>query len=178
VNTGSLDQSAVAAGTLLQVDGTVAPFGAAPPDFTARAITPGTETPQQLVVEWENGGSTSPFTHAGSDYLQVNLADPNIVNIHYIRTGPATLDLKSLTASPQITTTGAAQNDLQLAVGSATLTSGISVYNTASAFATALGSTFPPSGGTKKIYRLVAYGQYNAATNMFVAGRIFVALHE
>ncbi|HKD53873.1 MAG TPA: hypothetical protein VKB72_06595 [Steroidobacteraceae bacterium] len=178
VNTGALDQSAVAAGTLLQVDGTVAPFGAAPPDFTAHAITPGTETPQQLVVEWENGGSTAPFTHAGSDYLQVNLADPNIVSVHYIRTGPATLDLKSLTASPQITTTGAAQNNLQLAVGSATLSTGISVYNSASAFATALASTFPASGGTKKIYRLVAYGQYNAATNTFVAGRISVALHQ
>lgn len=178
VNTGSLDQSGVAAGTLLAVDGVVTPFGAAPPDFTARAITPGTDTTQQLVIEWENGGSTAPFSHAGSDYLQVNLADPNIGSIHYIRTGPASLDLKTLAASPQITTTGAAQNNLQLAVGSVTLTTGISVYNTASGFATALGSTFPASGGTKKIYRLVAYGQYNATTNTFVAGRIFVALHE
>jgi hypothetical protein len=174
VDTGSLDQTGVAAGTLLQVDGIVAPFGTAPPNFLARAITPGTDTPQQLVVEWVNGGSTTPFTHAGSDYLQVNLADPNLGSIHYIRTGPAALDLKTLAASPQITTTGAAQNDLQLAVGSATLTSDISVYNTASGFASALGGTFP----TNKIYRLVAYGQYNAATNTFVAGRIFVALHE
>jgi hypothetical protein len=178
VNTGSLDQSGVVAGTLLQVDGFVAPFGAAPPDFTAHAITPGTETSQQLVVEWENGGSLSPFTHAGSDYLEVNLADPNIAHIDYIRTGPAVLELKTLAASPHITTTGAAQNELQLAVGSVTLTTGISVYNTASAFATALGATFPTSGGTKKIYRLVAYGQYNAATNTFVTARINVALHE
>jgi len=179
VNTGALDESSVAAGTLLQVDGIVTPFGTAPPDFVAQAITPGTETPQQLVVEWVNGGSTSPFTHAGSDYLQVNLADANLGSIHYIRTGPAQLDLKTLTASPQITTTGAPQSDLQLAVGSATYTagsiSGISVYNSASGFATALGSTF---NGTPKIYRLVAYGQYNAATNTFVAGRIFVALHQ
>jgi hypothetical protein len=179
VNTGSLDQSAVAAGTLLQVDGIVAPFGAAPPDFTARAITPGTDTTQQLVIEWENGGSTAPFIHAGSDYLEVNLADPNIGNIRYIHTGPAALDLKTLAASPHITTIGAAaQNNLQLAVGSVTLTSGISVYNSATAFATALGSTFPASGGTNKIYRLVAYGQYKPTTNTFVTDRIFVALHE
>jgi hypothetical protein len=178
VNTGTLDQSAVAAGTLLQVAGNATPFGTAPPDFQARAITPGTSTTQQLVVEWLNGGSTAPFTHAGSDYLQVNLADANISTIHYIRTGPAALDLKTLPQSPQITTTGAPQSNLVLAVGSTTLTTGISVYNTASGFATALGKTFPAGGTTNKIYRLVAYGQYNAATNMFVATRIFVALHE
>src|SRR5205807_7779718 len=44
LNTGSLDESAVAAGTLLQVDGIVNAFGSAPPDFTARAITAGTAT--------------------------------------------------------------------------------------------------------------------------------------
>jgi hypothetical protein len=179
VNTGSLDQSAVAAGTLLQVDGLVTPFGAAPPDFTAHAITPGTETSQQLIVEWVSGGSTTPFTHIGSDYLEVNLADPLIVGVHQIHTGPATLDLKSLAASPHITTIGANQNNLQLAVGSATLTpTGISLFNNASGFATALNTTFPASGGTQKIYKLVAYGTYNATTNTFVTSQILVALHE
>src|SRR5438309_8616875 len=40
----SLDESAIAAGTLLQVDGIVNAFGSAPPDFTATAITAGTAT--------------------------------------------------------------------------------------------------------------------------------------
>src|SRR2546421_301400 len=44
LNTGSLDESAIAAGTLLQVDGIVNAFGSAPPDFTATAITAGTAT--------------------------------------------------------------------------------------------------------------------------------------
>ena len=35
VNTGALDESGVTAGTLLQLDGLVTPFGTAPPDFTA-----------------------------------------------------------------------------------------------------------------------------------------------
>src|SRR5205823_4740051 len=56
VNTGTLDESGVAASTLLAVDGLVSPFGAAPPDFHATAIALGTATEQRLVVEWVNGG--------------------------------------------------------------------------------------------------------------------------
>jgi hypothetical protein len=180
VNTGSLDESGVAAGTLLQLDGIVSPFGAAPPDFTATAIAPGSATPQQLVVEWVNGGATAPFTTATSAGLVVNLADANLGSVHYIRTGPVTtsatsVDLKTLPASPLITTTGANAGDLQLAVGSTTQSAGVSVFNSASAFASALTSAF---NGTNKIYRLVAVGQYDSGTNTFVASRIHVALHE
>jgi Domain of unknown function (DUF4382) len=175
VNTGTLDESSVAAGTLLQVDGLVTPFGAAPPDFTASAIALGSATEQHLVVEWVNGGATAPFSSASSTGLVVDLGNANLGTIHYIRTGPATLDLKSLPASPMITTTGADQSKLQLSIGSATLSTGISVFGSASAFASALSSAF---NGTNKIYRLVAVGQFNSAANTFVASRISVALHE
>ena len=175
VSTGTLDESSVAAGTLLQVDGLVTPFGAAPPDFTASAIALGSATEQRLVVEWVNGGATAPFSSASSTGLVVDLGNANLGTIHYIRTGPATLDLKSLPVSPMITTTGADQSNLQLSIGNSTLSSGISVFGSASAFASALSSTF---SGTNKIYRLVAVGQFNSAANTFVASRISVALHE
>jgi Domain of unknown function (DUF4382) len=175
VNTGTLDESSVAAGTLLQVDGLVSPFGAAPPDFTASAIALGSATEQRLVVEWINGGATAPFSAASSAGVMVDLGNANLGTIHYIRTGPATLDLKSLPASPLITTTGADQSNLQLSVGNSTLSSGVSVFSSATAFASALSSTF---NGTNKIYRLVAVGQFNSAANTFVASRISVALHE
>ncbi|MBV8876662.1 MAG: hypothetical protein JO158_03060, partial [Gammaproteobacteria bacterium] len=162
-------------GELLQMQGTVAPFGAAPPDFAARALTPGPSSLQTLVIDWINGGSTAPFTSISSTGLVVNLADPDLGTIHEIRTGPASLDLKSLPQSPLITTTGADQNNLQLAIGSTTLTTGISVFNTAAAFASAVEADFK---GTNKIFRLVAYGQYDSASNSFVADRIHVALHE
>jgi hypothetical protein len=175
VNTGSLDKSATAMSTLLQVDGIVNAFGSAPPDFTASAITAGTATEQQLVVEWINGGAPAPFLSDGSAGLVVDLNNPNLGTIHYIRTGPMTLDLKSPTvpASPLITTVGADQSKLQLAIGSGTLTTGVSVFNSISGFAAALASTF---NGSNKIYRLVAVGQYNIGTNTFVASRISVAL--
>ncbi len=162
-------------GELLQVQGTVARYGAAPPDFTGRALTPGPSSLQTLVVDWVNGGSTAPFTSVSSSGLVVNLADANLGTTHEIRTGPAALDLKSLPASPLITTSGAGQSNLQLAVGSTTLTKGISVFNSAAAFASGVASAF---NGTNKSFRLVAYGQYDSANNTFVAARIYVALHE
>ena len=165
-------------GQLLQVQGGVTPFGTAPPDFTARSMTPGPNTLQTLVVNWTNGGSANPFTSASDAGLVVNLADADLGATHEIRTGPAPLDLKTLPASPLITTTGADQSNLQLAIGSATLTSGISVFNSASGFASAVNSDF--AAGTNKISRLVAYGQCNNPTtcDTFVASRISVALHE
>ncbi len=182
VNTGLLDESAVAAGTLLQMDGMITPFGSAPPDFSATAITPGASTPQQLVIEWVNGGATAPFTSVSGAGLVVNLANANLGTVHYVRTGPvtvppATINLTGLPPSPPltITTVGAPQSDLQLAVGSTTLAAGVSVFNSAPAFATALTSAF---NGSNKIYRLVAVGQYDSGTNTFVASRIHVALHE
>ena len=175
VNTGSLDESALAPGTLLEAQGMVALFGSAPPAFNATTITSGTSTLQQLVIYWENGGATKPFSSVSADGLVVDLTNSDLGSTHVIRTGPASLDLKSLPGSPLITWVGANPSDLVLAIGSSTLTSGISVFNEADEFVSAIGATF---NGTNKIFCLVAYGQYNATTNTFVAARINVALEE
>lgn len=174
VNTGTIDESGTAAGTLLAVDGFVTPFGSAPPAFDATTITPGSATQQALVVEWVNGGATAPFTSMSATGIVVDLANADLGLVHSITTGPQTLDLKSLPASPLITTTGAT-GTLLLGVGSLSLSTGVTVYNSASTFATALSATF---NGTNKIFRLVAVGQYNSASNTFVASHIDVALQE
>jgi hypothetical protein len=172
VNTGVLNESS-AVSTLLQVDGIASPFGAAPPDLTASAITAGSATEQQLVIEWSTGVS-APFSSVTANGLTVNLAGTGLSSVHEIRTGPAALDLKSLAASPLITTVGAAnQSNLQLAIGAASLTTGVSVFNSLSAFIGAVQSSF----GSHTIFRLVAVGQYNSATNTFVASRISVSLY-
>jgi hypothetical protein len=177
VNTGSIDESGTAPGTLLQVDGLVSAFGTAPPDFTATAITPGTATPQVLVVTWGSTGATAPFT--STDYsagLTVNLKSANILT-HYIATGPAIADLASLPSSPQITYAPA---NLQLAVGLPTTGSAVgtetsvTMSNSAASFATAMTAAF---NGTNPIYSLVAVGQYDSATNTFNASQVNVNLY-
>jgi len=173
VSTGAIDESGTAAGTLLAVDGFVTPFGAAPPAFDATAVTKGSATAQVLVVEWPKG-STAPFTSNSANGLIVNLGSADLGTLHSIYTGPQALDLTSLPASPLITATGAS-GTLVLGVGSTTQTAGISIFNSASAYATAVGSAL---NGTNKAFRLTAIGQYNSASNTFVAPRINVALVE
>jgi LysM repeat protein len=178
VNTGAVNESGVTAGTLLQFNGLVTPFGTAPPDFTATTVTPGSATEQVLICEWTHGGSPTPFSSVSNAGLVVDLSNAALDDVRYIRTGPATLDLKTLPASPLITTVGAPASALQLAVGSFTATNGVSVYNNMADFISKVQATFPAGSTTNQIFRLTAYGQYNSTTNTFVATRIHVALQD
>jgi hypothetical protein len=109
--------------------------------------------------------------------LVVDLSNAALDDVRYIRTGPATLDLKTLPASPLITTVGAPASALQLAIGSFTATNGVSVYNNMADFISKVQASFP-AGTANRIFRLTAYGQYNSTTNTFVATRIHVALQD
>ena len=177
VNTGSTDLSTEPPQTLVQMYGLVSPFGSAPPDFNLNSVVFGAQTEQQLVVEWTNGGSAAPFSSISASGLVVNLSDPNLGSVHYIRTGPTTLDLTSpsIPSSPLITTTGANPSSITLAVGAINLSTGISVFNSYPPFETALNNTL---NGNNPVFRLVARGQYVAASNTFVASRIDVAIQE
>lgn len=168
--TGSINASGNPAGTLLQMSGIVRPFGSAPPDFEASAVTAGSATPQQLVVEWGSGGSTAPFKQLNSAGIVVNLTSTHIDAIHYIATGPQKLDLTTLPASPTIAF--ASGTPLILSVGNDTL---ISAFNSVSSFITAVNTQL---NGTNAIYRLVCVGQYDSATNTFTASRVTVAMEE
>lgn len=172
VNTGTLDETGTAAGTLLRIDGFPTAFGAAPPDFAASAVTPASsQSTADLVVEW-NGGTTSPFTSQDSTSLALNLANANFADVAI---GPQCVDSGTtscaaptpLTGTPAITISGANQ----FAIGNAT--NGISMFSTSSAFVGALGGAL---NGSNKVYRVVAIGSYDAATNTFTANRVDVAI--
>jgi hypothetical protein len=172
VNTGKLNESAVAAGTLMQVQGIVSPYDAAPPNFQASSVTTAASAEQMLVIDWTGEGSATPFTSITAAGLVVNLSDANIGAIHQIRIGPSELlDLKSLPKSPLITTVGANASELQLAIGNPLA---IYVFNGNDDFIDRVYSSF--HADADKIFRLTAYGQFNAATNTFVATRIHVVL--
>ena len=184
VNTGATDESGTAAGTLLRIDGLVTGFGAAPPDFTATAITPGTSTEQELVVMWTDTGSgtVKPFTSYSAAGLIVNLSNANLSATHYIRTGPSTVDLTTLPSSPLITTVNVPAASLQLAIGApvagatAGTSSTVTQTNSAANLATAITTAF--TGSTPSpIYSLVAVGQYDSATNTFNASKINLNLY-
>jgi hypothetical protein len=169
VNTGTLDESATPAGTLIETLGVVTPFGSAPPDFTAASVTLGSSTPQTLVVEWVNGGAVSPFTSASSAGLVVNLANANLsATNRYVTTGPQRVDITTLPASPTIVF--ASGVPLTLAIGNDV---GVAVFNSASSFATELATTL---NGVNLVYRLVCVGEYSSATNTFTATQVALNL--
>jgi hypothetical protein len=179
VNSGATDESGTAAGTQLQVDGVVNAFGTAPPDFTASTITPGTATEQQLVVVWTDAskGTVTPFTQNNAAGLIVNLSNANLSPTHYIRTGPATIDLP---ANVLITTAGVPAANVRLAIGSplASATAGtaavVTQTNSAANLVTAITTAF---SGANPIYSLVADGQYDSVTNTFKASKININLY-
>lgn len=174
VNSGTTDLSGTAQNTLMAIDGAPTPFGSAPPDFTATAVTAASAITQTLVVDWPSG-EVAPFISASSGGYVVDLSKATVGSLADIFEGPAGMSLKALPASPLITTTGADQTSLQLSIGSSTLTKGVSVFSTPSAYYTAVAATI---NGTNKFRRLLAAGQYNSVSNTFVARRISMALVE
>jgi hypothetical protein len=166
--TTGADQSATPAGTLLRVDGFPTSYGSAPPDFDATAVTPAASEPADLIVEWSISGTTSPFTSYDSTSLVLNLANATtsavVVGPDLPTNGQSSL---ALTGTPTIAISGGDQ----FAIGNAT--NGISVFSSPSAFASDLTSTL---NGSTAVFKVVAIGSYDAATNTFTASRVDVAL--
>lgn len=162
VNTGATDESATPAGTLLRADGFPNSFGSPAPDFNATAVTPGTSEASDLIVEWSSGsGTTSPFTSYDGTSLVLNLAKATTAKVV---TGPQTT---VLTGTPAITISGGNQ------FGIGNSATGIQQFSTASAFASALTSTL---NGATAVFRVVAIGSYDPASNTFTASRVDVPL--
>ena len=156
------DQSATPAGTLVRVDGFPTPSGTAPPDFTATDVIPGTSEPADLVVQWGKGaGTTAPFTSYDTASLALNLATADLAEV---LVGPQTI---TLSGTPAITISGGTQ----FAIGNST--NGVSMFSTSSSFITDLGTTL---NGSTSVFRVVAVGSYDSATNTFTASRLEVAL--
>jgi len=160
--TTGADQSATTAGSLLRVDGFPTPFGTAPPDFNATDVIPGTSAPADLIVDWNNGsGTTAPFTSYDTGSLTLNLSDTDIAEV---LTGPHPTQLAG---TPAITISGATQ----FAIGNST--DGVSMFSTSTGFVSDLGTSL---NGSTSVFRVVAVGSFDSATNTFTASRLEVAL--
>lgn len=167
VNTGTVDESGTTSGTLLTASGFVTPFGSAPPDFAATSIKPASAGPTSLIVEW-SGGTTAPFTSSGSSGLVVNLGNSSITSAT-LRTGPQSVQLSSLPASPTISFGCASGSCGNAEFGIGNVKNGVSVFNSASSFLSSLSSTLNGSTG---IATLVAIGTFDSTNNTFYTQRI------
>jgi hypothetical protein len=176
VDTGTIDTVGTAPGTLLALDGIMNAFGSAPPAYLATAVTPGTQTQQELIVEWNGTYVSNPFSTINGTGLVIDLDNAAVDSWHYLYTGPQSLDLKSLPASPLITTAGADPTQILMSVGDQSISTGMMVFSDQTTFITTLYNDL--KSDANKMFRLVAIGQYNAASNTFVATRISVAFQQ
>jgi hypothetical protein len=178
VSYGALDLAGIASGDMVQFTGLPSAFGAPPPNFVASAVTPAKGMEQQMVIEWGNGGALTPFSAVRPEGIEVDLSNPYISGTtSYIRSGPTTTALRSLPSMPLLTTNGAS-GQLVLAIGNDTLTAGVSVFSSLPGFLTRVGALIGIDNRSNRIYRLVAYGQYDSTSNTFVANRIYINLYE
>jgi hypothetical protein len=169
VNTGSIDLSSLAAAALVKIDGFASPFGSAPPDFNATAVTPGTSADSQLIVEW-NGGTTAPFTSQSATGIVIDTSNGSLAGTnHVIRTGPTAVDILTKPGMVITTTNPNFVNQSAIVLGVGNVAGGISTFNSAAAFSTQLQTTL---NGTTKVNKLVAVGRYDSSSNTFNASSI------
>ena len=184
VNTGALTLPTAAPGDPLWIDGYLAPFGAAPPDFTAFSVLAEPSVPATLVVLWTGTGTAAPFATLTDTGLTIDLTNAAFGS-GQLRIGAETVDVTTLSATPNIVPAAAAPDPtsglplfmprFSLGPGaiSAGTTSPIESFNTFAAFVTGLNTAFAaPTPATQ----FVARGMYDRAGNTFTASSIDVVL--
>lgn len=165
VSGGTTDHAALT-GQPAAADGIAAPFGAAPPDFLASSVTPGTSLDSSLEVEFVPGGTTQPFSSVSSTTVVPNLDSQTLGAVHVLRQGLYATDLTSLPSGPSIIASSTGRDTF--AIGSAA--AGVSVF---SSFADFIGAL---DANTAAVARVTARGTYDAATNTLTASAIHVVL--
>lgn len=184
VNTGALTLPTQAPGDPVWVDGYLAPFGTAPPDFTASSVLAEPSVPATLMVLWTGTGTAAPFATLTDTGLTIDLTNAAFGS-GQLRIGAETVDVTTLSATPNIVPAVAAPDPTsglplfmpRFSVGagaiSAGTTSPIESFNTFGAFVTGLNTAFAaPTPATQ----FVARGMYDRASNTFTASSIDVVL--
>ena len=184
VNTSGLTLPTAAPGDPLWIDGYVAPFGTAPPAFTAFSVLAEPSVPATLAVIWTGTGTAAPFATLTPTGLTIDLTNAAFGS-GQLRIGADTINITTLSATPNIVpavavpaaTTGLPLFNPRFSVGpganAETPTNPITSFITFAAFVTQLNTTFAtPTPATQ----FVARGMYDNASNTFTASSIDVVL--
>jgi hypothetical protein len=184
VNTGALTLPPAAPGDPLWVDGYAAPFGTAPPDWTAFSVNAEPAVAATLAVVWTGTGTAAPFATLTATGLTIDLTNAAFGS-GQLRIGADTINITTLSATPNIVpavavpaaTTGLPLFNPRFSVGpganAETATNPITSFITFAAFVTQLNTTFAtPTPATQ----FVARGMYDNASNTFTASSIDVVL--
>jgi hypothetical protein len=183
VNTGALTLPTIAAGGPVWVDGYVAPFGTAPPDFIAEDVLAEPTVPATLAVSWTGTGTTAPFATLTPTGLTIDLTNAALSGAQ-LRIGADIIDATTLTATPNIVPAVAAPDPTsglplfspRFSVGPGAIseasTNPITAFNTLAAWETQISTDLLTTAAT----HFVAQGMYDPVSNTFTASSIDVVL--
>ena len=167
IATSTLPLAAVEFDRPVRVLGFVTAFGAAPPDFTGRAIVGPRDLPAALGIGWGQDGTTAPFSVMTQTSLVLDLTNPAIGERHHMLLGREIVDLFDLPSSPSIEQSGPPR------VYGIWEPGHIELFTNFPDFVQAL--TLGLSGGDRAL-SLAAYGHYTEIGNRLTANKIVVHL--
>ena len=179
---GATDESATAAGTLLNIVGLANVFGAGPPYFNATTVTQASTLPQRLILEYtesgSNPGSNGPFNSVAANGLVVNLADPDLVGTsHVSQVGPQSTDILAAATQNGYTTL----QIIPATTGTFSIgntANGQAMYFDPTSFATQITSLLAAGATNRYVQKIVADGQYDATAGTFTATNIEVVMQD
>jgi hypothetical protein len=166
VDTGTLTLDGVDPGEPVRVRGFVAPFGLAPPDFTAQTVLDASQVPAGLGVSWQLPGSNAAFPAVNESLIVADLDDPLLGALHHVRRARVITDLTTLAGDLSLVP---AQRGRYALV----TRDGVTAYATFADFTQAV-SLRMAAGGKARL--LVAGGRFDDATVTFSAPHAAVVL--
>ncbi len=95
VDTATLDIDEFENGEGAAVFGFVTPFGAAPPDFTAKTLVDFDELRALLGIGWGFNGTAAPFPSMGQDGFVIDVSNINLGARQFLKIGPRVFDITS-----------------------------------------------------------------------------------
>jgi hypothetical protein len=171
----ALPATGLAINAPVRLFGFVTPFGSAPPDFAAQTLVNYSATQSLLLVSWGDGTAT-PFTSLSGTGLVLNASAFALGAIHFIETGPTTLDLTTLSTGPTIVPDPSAMDMFAIQTGSHMQPMvPEAVYQDFSMFEAALAAQL---NGTNVALGMIATGRYDPPSNTFTATRIGISLKD
>jgi hypothetical protein len=170
IMTANLGLAGLAANTPAQVFGFVAPFGAAPPDFTAETLADFAATRALLSIGWGRDGTSTPFSADAASGIVIDTANSIIGVAHYIEVGSVFTNIKTLATAPSIVSEATEPGVFAIAAPGK-----VQIFNDFTAFTAALATRLTAGS---KLLGLQASGAFDAATSALTSQRVLVEFNS